>query len=202
MQTIDFITSNEQKIEWANEIAIEYGYAIKFRAHPYDFDEMRSIKADEIAARKVEQGMAIDDQPFIVEDSGFYIDALSGFPATFVKFGLSTIGLSGIVKLMKDVEDKYRTYYIKSAIGYGNPSKKLTNVVISSSGGILSRDYVAGDERGWGEIMGIIIPKNYNTPVTRFSNDEWTRYKHDIKEGDAFSISLGKILKIISEDIG
>jgi Xanthosine triphosphate pyrophosphatase len=201
MQTINFITSNKQKIEWGNEIAIEYGYDIEFKAYPYDFDEKRSIEAKEIAMHKVEQAIKFSDAPFIVEDSGFYIDALNGFPATFVKFGLTTIGLSGIVKLMKDIKDADRTYSIKSAIGYGNPFKKTVKVVSSSSEGILSYGYVPGDERGWGEIMGLIMPINHKTTITKFDNKEWLNYKHDIVNGDAFSRSLGKILKIIIDDL-
>ena len=45
------------------------------------------------------------------------------------------------------------------------------------------------------------MPINHKTTITKFDNKEWLNYKHDIVNGDAFSRSLGKILKIIIDDL-
>lgn len=199
MQVVDFITSNENKIEWANEIASKGGYDIRFKKRHYEFEEGRSTDPEEIALKKVRQGMEVETNPFVVEDSGFFIDALNGFPGTFVKFGLSTIGIKGIITLLNGVNGEERTYSIKSAIGYGNPELKTKKVVISSSIGKIGSEFVYGNDHGWGEIIGIIIPDGYATTVTLFSDTDWQHYRNDVIKGDAFSVSLGKILKIISD---
>ncbi len=39
-------------------------------------------------------------------DSGFYIDALNGFPRAFVNFALDTIGTQGILDIMRGKENR------------------------------------------------------------------------------------------------
>ena len=62
--------------------------------------EPRSEDLEEIAKAKVIQAYEKVGHPCIAMDSGFYIEALGGFPKTFVNFALSTIGINGILKLM------------------------------------------------------------------------------------------------------
>lgn len=200
MQILNFITSNVYKVEWANEIAEKLGYSIRFEKHSYNFEEGRANNVEEVIKEKIKQGIKFIKHPFIVEDSGFFIDSLNGFPGTYVKFGLTTIGIKGIIKLMEKIDDEKRTYSINSSIGYGNPISKRIHTVVSTSVGKLSKSYVSGNEHDWGEIMGIIIPNGYKTTITQFDDMEWLRYKQDIKNGDAFTVSLGKILKIINDE--
>ena len=200
MQIVDFVTSNANKVAWANEIAEKCDYPIHFEKYSYDFEEGRTTDVEETVRKKVEQSMVVAKRQFIVEDSGFFIDALNGFPATYVKFCLTTIGITGITTLMGKVDDGKRTYSIKSAIGYGNPELKKTCTVLSSSSGKLGRHHVAGNDRGWGDIMGLIIPHGYETTITKFDDLEWLHYKCDIENGDAFTVSLGKILRIINDN--
>jgi XTP/dITP diphosphohydrolase len=44
--------------------------------------------------------------PLIVDDTGFFIDALNGFPGPYAAYILNTIGNSGILKLMEGQKDR------------------------------------------------------------------------------------------------
>lgn len=42
----------------------------------------------------------------MVEDSGFFIEALGGFPMTHVKFSLKTLGIEHILKMLRGAESR------------------------------------------------------------------------------------------------
>jgi len=60
--------------------------------------------------------------PIVVEDSGLFIQALNDFPGTCSSYIHKRIGLRGILKLMKGVED--RACHYRSAVAYCEPGKE------------------------------------------------------------------------------
>jgi XTP/dITP diphosphohydrolase len=54
--------------------------------------------------------------PVIVEDAGLFIEALKGFPGPYAAYAYETIGNKGLLKLMKNVEDRKSKF--QSAIAY------------------------------------------------------------------------------------
>ena len=44
--------------------------------------------------------------PLIVDDTGFFIDALNGFPGPYAAYVLNSIGNAGILKLMEGISDR------------------------------------------------------------------------------------------------
>ncbi len=60
----------------------------------------------EVSRAKALQAFATLQRPLIVEDSGFVIDALKGFPGPFSKYVLETIGIQGILKLMEGEKNR------------------------------------------------------------------------------------------------
>lgn len=45
-------------------------------------------------------------EPFIVDDSGLFVNALNGFPGVYSAYAYRTMGNGGILKLMKDNADR------------------------------------------------------------------------------------------------
>jgi XTP/dITP diphosphohydrolase len=60
--------------------------------------------------------------PIIVEDAGLFIKALSNFPGPYSSYVFQTIGTSGILKLMKDIDDRYA--YFHSVVAFCKPKEK------------------------------------------------------------------------------
>lgn len=56
--------------------------------------------------------------PLIVDDTGFFITALSGFPGPYAAYVLDTIGIPGILRLMEGEAD--RNAYFETAIAYAD----------------------------------------------------------------------------------
>lgn len=97
MDEIVFVTHNKGKAKSAEK----YFKNLKFSTYDFELDEPRSEDLKEIATAKVRQAYSIVKKPCLALDTGFFIDALNGFPKTFVNFSLETIGVEGILKLME-----------------------------------------------------------------------------------------------------
>lgn len=96
MEEIVFVTHNKGKIESAKKALKN----VNFKVFEYDLEEPRSDDIKYISKIKVEEAYKIVNKPCISMDSGFFIEALNGFPRAFVNHTLETIGIKGILKLM------------------------------------------------------------------------------------------------------
>mgnify|MGYP001580431472 FL=1 len=114
------ITGNEQKIKEFE--AVLKGSGIRFEVLRAEKPELRSDDPCEIvnvAAKTFSERLK---KAVVVEDSGFFIDALKDFPGTCTKYVYKKIGNSGILKLMKGVKNR-RCFY-KSAVAYCEAGKE------------------------------------------------------------------------------
>jgi len=119
----------------------------------FEYPELRSDDPSDIvkAASKV---LAENlKKPVVVEDSGFFIDALDGFPGTCTAYIYKRIGNPGFLKLMRNVLQR-RCWY-KSAIGYCAPGKDPVSFTGQEEGRVA---LTPRGEHGWGQDP-IFIPK-------------------------------------------
>ena len=59
------------------------------------------------------------DRPVMIDDSGFFVDALKGFPGVFSSYVFKTIGCEGILRLMEGRSD--RSARFECCIGFIAP---------------------------------------------------------------------------------
>ncbi|MEI7741058.1 MAG: non-canonical purine NTP pyrophosphatase [bacterium] len=125
MKKVYFITSNEGKVKNAQTALSKMG--IEVVQHPIDLIESRAHDPAVIALEKAEQAYAKLKKPVIVEDSGFFIRALNGFPRTYIKFSLETVGVKNIVKMLEGVKDRHCEWRMTLAYVWGkNQHKSFT----------------------------------------------------------------------------
>jgi len=99
---IIFVTHNKGKAKSAEK----YFKNLKISTFEYELDEPRSDDIKIIATAKVKQAYEIVKKPCMAMDTDFRVDELNGFPRAFVNFSLETIGISGILKLMENKENR------------------------------------------------------------------------------------------------
>ncbi len=99
---IIFVTHNKGKAKSAEK----HFKNLKISTFNYELDEPRSDDIKVIATAKVKQAYEIVKKPCMAMDTDFRIDELNGFPRAFVNFSLETIGISGILKLMEDKQNR------------------------------------------------------------------------------------------------
>lgn len=121
-QTIYFATSNSQKFTSLKNLLSPLG--IDLRQLEYDFDEGRDLDIRKIAEAKLAQAKrAFPDKKLIVDDRGFFIPALKGFPGPFVKLVLDSFSHEGLAKLMRGELDRRAIFSF--ATGYFDGEKTI-----------------------------------------------------------------------------
>ncbi len=133
MTTINFVTSNKNKVKEFRQILEP---EIKVNHIELSYHELRSDNPEEIARHSAEMLANKLKKIVVVEDSGLFIEALSGFPGTCSAYIHKRIGLQGIIKLMKGIKNRNCTY--KSAVAYGEPRKKPISFLGEEKGKVAS----------------------------------------------------------------
>jgi XTP/dITP diphosphohydrolase len=113
-KVVFFATGNIHKFNEARSILNSYGIAtgmLKLKG-----DEIQSESLQKIAETSVINAFKRCRLPIFVEDAGFFIDALSGFPGPYAAYVYQTVHNSGIIKLMDKV--KQRKANFESIIAY------------------------------------------------------------------------------------
>ena len=119
---IHFITSNQRKFASFQKLLQPLG--IDLQQLDYDFDEGRGLDIQTIAKSKLAQAKkAFPNKCLIVDDRGFFIPALNGFPGPFVKLLLDSFSYPGIIKLMQDETDRRAIFSF--AVSYFDGEKDL-----------------------------------------------------------------------------
>jgi len=153
MKEINLVTCNENKIKEYKEL-LEPEF--KVNALKIDYPELRSEDIAEIASLAAKQLAENLGKTIVLEDGGFFIDALKDFPGTCSAYIFKRIGNKGILELMKDIAN--RKCRFKAAIAYCEPGGE-PKIFIGEEEGIVSME-IKGDN-GWG-YDPIFIPKGDN----------------------------------------
>lgn len=100
---ITMVTSNAGK---AAEVAAFFSGSLEVDHVALEIPEHRSNDIAEISREKVRYAYSQLNTPLIVDDTGFFIDALEGFPGPYAAYVLKSIGNAGILKLMDGISDR------------------------------------------------------------------------------------------------
>ena len=109
------MTGNAHK---AREVAAFFHGILEVEHVPLDCPELKHDDVGEIARGKAAWAFGQLHRPLIVDDTGFSIHALGGFPGPYAAYVLSTLGNTGILKLLEGVED--RAAFFETAIAHAD----------------------------------------------------------------------------------
>ncbi len=97
--TIILATSNKGKAE---EFRLMFEKAgIELQVENIKTVEIQSDNLEDIAVNSCVHAYSIVRKPTFVEDAGLFIDALKGFPGPYSSYVYKTIGVEGVLKLVK-----------------------------------------------------------------------------------------------------
>lgn len=112
-----FVTSNEHKFHEVSLFMKKEGLELKWEKRKYV--EIQGEDTDKISLDSALRLKNEIEGDFFLEDTGLYIDALSGFPGPYSSYVASTIGNYGILNLL---HGKIRDAYFTTVITYCNES--------------------------------------------------------------------------------
>jgi len=117
-----FVTSNIHKFQEARNVLSEYKLATaKLKVEAV---EIQDDSLENIAKYSVKDAVKNCGLPVFVEDAGLFVEALDGFPGPYSKYVYNTVGVKGILKLMKNVTN--RSAYFMSVIAFSSPDEQPT----------------------------------------------------------------------------
>ncbi len=106
---IHLITSNAGKAKTLQNFFVSLGRS-DIEIVPTNLNlnliEPQADNFSEVSLFKARQAFEQLKEPVLVEDGGFAIEALKGFPGVYTKYINQTLGAEGIIKLMNGVENR------------------------------------------------------------------------------------------------
>lgn len=99
-----FVTGNKDKIRTAETYL--YPHNIQFTTQSLQITEIQSESIEDIAKDKAEQAYLALKQPLIVNDHGWSIPGLSGFPGAFMKYMNEWLTPQDFLNLTRELKDR------------------------------------------------------------------------------------------------
>ncbi|MDH7594223.1 MAG: RdgB/HAM1 family non-canonical purine NTP pyrophosphatase [Methanomicrobiales archaeon] len=111
------VTGNPGKVR---EIELFFRNKLEVEHVPLTCPEFRDPDVSKIAMEKARYAFQQLNRPLIVDDTAFYIEALNGFPGPCAAYVLDTIGIEGILTLMKGGENRRASF--ETAVAFADES--------------------------------------------------------------------------------
>lgn len=107
MKTILYATTNDHKLRIANILLKER--QIVFEKMPSgvpDIPEVQSSSQEVVAMDKAQKYYELLRRPLVVMDFGFFVEGLKGFPGVYTRYAIETIGVEGLIALVRHLPDR------------------------------------------------------------------------------------------------
>ncbi len=99
-----FITGNENKVKEASERLKELGFeVVQDNMSP---PEVQADTLEDVALFSAGWVVERSPEPFFLEDAGFFVDYLNGFPGVYSAYVFDTIGYEGILRLLSSENER------------------------------------------------------------------------------------------------
>ena len=139
------------------------------------YPEIQASTLEEVARAGADQllqsGLA---PPFVLEDSGLFVDSLRGFPGVYSRHALDTIGLPGLLRLMAGFVGSARAAHFAACIAYVDSAREVHLFSGRCDGEIASASAGTG---GFG-FDPIFRPTGGERSFGMMSDDEKAAYSH------------------------
>jgi len=188
-KTIYFVTANKRKYQEFQELIESQGVKLKqFDAElvePQTTDEMAIIEHKLVQAKELLPGKCV-----LVDDRGFTIPALNGFPGPMLKLVLKTIGVEGLTKLMANKKDRKAEFI--TSLGYFDG--RDDSFFQTKEEGFLLEEPRGDNLRGWNELLYVYGYKNLpGKSLAEYTDKEWDAYLEVLNDDDVMKYFLRHI---------
>lgn len=166
------VTGNPHKLDEARDAVKDY--PVRLEAARVDKLEIQSDKVEEIALTAARHAFAQLRKPVAVDDTSLEIEALNGFPGPYASYVYKTIGLGGILKLLKGSRSRRACFKTAVALIIPPYEKVFTGVTC----GVIAEE--PRGSRGFG-YDPIFIPEGSGRTYAEMTLEEKNRYSHRAK---------------------
>ena len=104
MSALFFASSNPHKFTEVSEILSHWKLLVGFAQ--LELPEIQADQLEPIAEMKAREASKRLNAPALVEDAGLFIESLRGFPGPYSAYVFRTLGIEGILALLRDEKDR------------------------------------------------------------------------------------------------
>ncbi len=166
---ITFITGNQHKVKEAQGIFEKFD--IELEHVDLGYPEIQGELTD-VALYGAKHAAKQLGKPIVVEDAGLFIRSLKWFPGTYSSYVQDTLGNSGILKLMNDVQDRYAEF--RSVVGFATP-KAEPEIFLGVVGGQISHQEKGKHGFAYDPLF---IPEGYDKTFGELVREEKNEFSH------------------------
>lgn len=183
MKEIVFATGNKGKVFSLVNHFHNHELDIIVTQVPLELMEPQADTVAEIVRMKAKQAYEQLQQPLIVEDSSFHIEALGGFPGPYIKYMVETIGAPGIIDLLHGREN--RKAYFMSAIMYIDEKGEFHEFSsLDVRGDILEHIDDADHPEALSDLWKIFVPEGWDKPLSRMNREEHSKRRNEMRKNN------------------
>ena len=180
LEGVAFVTGNSHKIDEARRLC-----ASNLEMVRVELPEIQSLSILEVVEAKAQEAKHQVDGPFVVEETGFELEALNGFPGALVKWMLDAIGPEGLARVGLSMDNSRAT--ARCALLYQNAERKL--IAEGSTSGQLVLPPRGDGGFGWDSVF---IPDGESRTCAELSPTEKDRLSHRGRAWRELSAKLAK----------
>jgi non-canonical purine NTP pyrophosphatase (RdgB/HAM1 family) len=173
-----FVTSNVNKWQEAQRIL---GYAIE--RVELELEELQAENVGAVALRKARDAYAKLARPVVVEDAGFELLGLGGFPGPYIKFWEKLGGLESICRAADGLADRR----VRAVCALGVCSEAGAELVEGSVEGMLALHPRGSAGFGWDAVF---VPKGEGRTFGEMAPSEKDAYSHRRRAWEALRDKL------------
>ena len=175
MNKIYFITSNQGKVKSLKQLLDGYKKNVDVEGRNLDIMEPQFDTVREVSKFKALRAFEIIQQPVLVEDGGFCVEALNDFPGVYTKYVLKTLGADGILKLLAG--EKNRKAHFVSCSTYIDASGQIFQFEQEDENFEIAPQKVdIQSPFAWSEIWKIAYFKEYGKTLCELTKEELDDY--------------------------
>ena len=166
---LHFVTGNENKLREAEKKLGSLGFEVLRK--DLDPPEIQADNLEEVALFSAEWVRHRFSEPFFLEDAGFFVDSLNGFPGVYSAYVFKTLGYMGILRLMDGIEERGARFVAVIAYYDGGQIRTFEGEV---------RGTIAYEPRGSNGFGydPIFVPEEENRTFAEMSTEEKGKISH------------------------
>ena len=168
-----FATGNSNKYLEAARIATSFG--IRLEHLNLEKQEIQAENLVDIASFAARRAADTTRRSVVVEDAGLFIRELGGFPGPYSSYSYATIGLRGILRLMRGAVSREASF--QAAVAYCTPSRRVICFTGTTKGNLTRRPR---GRKGFG-YDPIFIPNRETRTFAEMSTADKNRFSHRAK---------------------
>jgi len=131
-----FATGNAAKVKEIR--AILQGLPVAIVQIDAKGKEIQSDFLEEIANESADRASNEKELPLFVEDSGLFIDSLHGFPGPYTSYAFKTIGLPGVLTLLRGIVKREALF--RSVVAFCRPHERPVSFTGDAFGSIATTE--------------------------------------------------------------